>query len=240
MRCALRFCGRRTQWTKRSFLAITSIKDRYPPVWGRRKSQTCPAGSLVSSVRFYSQGRNVEDVEEKGLLSSPLADLPLPAEIQSADSISGKRQKRSPFTDNLQRCGSPSDVLDLTCRNAPTVHQVSNCLTRMWSSTKKMSDEQRRYELQLMFEHPSFDMLLKRAMKGAGYMRSEDVAYSLLSMVKLGVPQRSRVVQTLLRTCQVHRQRLSTSKQRFFSYWKYFSIVVYPNVFCRPLTGEAE
>nr|XP_020447641.1 FAST kinase domain-containing protein 2, mitochondrial isoform X2 [Monopterus albus] len=72
----------------------------------------------------------------------------------------------------------------------------------MWSTTKVMSEEQRRYELQLMFDHPAFNELLQTAMKVVGLMRVEDLAYSLLSMVKLGVPQRSRVIHTFLRTCQ--------------------------------------
>ncbi|KAK1876823.1 FAST kinase domain containing protein 2 mitochondrial [Dissostichus eleginoides] len=59
-----------------------------------------------------------------------------------------------------------------------------------------------RYELQLMFEHPGFDMLLQQAMTSVGKMGNRDVAYSLLSMVNLGVPQGSRVIQTFLRNCQ--------------------------------------
>ncbi|XP_039998272.1 FAST kinase domain-containing protein 2, mitochondrial [Xiphias gladius] len=208
MRWALRFCSRRSQWTQRSFPVTTSVKNtsfpsRLAHVWGTRQSQACLARSLLRSVRFYSQGGIYsEDLEEKRLLSSPPAESSLQTEAQAADSISGQRQMRSPLMDNLQHCGSPSDVLDLTCQYAPTVRQVSNCLTHMWSTTKKMSDEQRRYELQLMFEHPAFDKLLQRAMKGVGHMRSEDVTYSLLSMVNLGVPQRSHVVQTFLRSCQ--------------------------------------
>lgn len=102
----------------------------------------------------------------------------------------------------LESCGSPSDVLDLTGKYSPTARQVSHCLTHMWATTKKMTDEQRHYELQLMFEHPAFDQLLQRAMKTVVHISNEDVTYSLLSMVNLGVPQRSRVVQTFLRTCQ--------------------------------------
>uniref|UniRef100_H3DAK9 FAST kinase domains 2 n=1 Tax=Tetraodon nigroviridis TaxID=99883 RepID=H3DAK9_TETNG len=101
-----------------------------------------------------------------------------------------------------QRCGSPSDVLDLTCKYAPTPRQVSNCLTHMWSTTKKMSEEQRLYELQLMFEHPALDRLLQSSIKTVAHMNTEDIAYALLSMVNLGIPQRSRVVQTFLRHCQ--------------------------------------
>uniref|UniRef100_A0A1A8J521 FAST kinase domains 2 n=1 Tax=Nothobranchius kuhntae TaxID=321403 RepID=A0A1A8J521_NOTKU len=118
------------------------------------------------------------------------------------ETTSTQRPRFSPFWNHLERCRSPSDVLDLTCMYSPTNHQVSNCLTHMWFSTKKMSDEQRCYELQLMFEHPEFDKLLQRAMKSVQFMRNDDITYALLSLVKLGVPQRSYVVQTFLRACQ--------------------------------------
>ncbi|XP_023249136.1 FAST kinase domain-containing protein 2, mitochondrial [Seriola lalandi dorsalis] len=199
MRRAVRFC--RSPWTPRSFLVTTSIQETNFPtqiahVCGTKRSQPCRARSLVSSVRFYSQDRiHSEDLEEKE--SSPLADSSLPA-----GTTSGLIERTQPFIDKLYRCGSPSDVLDLTCQYAPTVQQISSCLAHMWSTTKKMTDEQRRYELQLMFEHPAFDRLLQMAMKSVGYMHSKDVAHSLLSMVNLGVPQNSRVIQTLLRTCQ--------------------------------------
>ncbi|XP_031707664.1 FAST kinase domain-containing protein 2, mitochondrial [Anarrhichthys ocellatus] len=202
VRWSLRYCSRRSPVQLRSFLLTTSIKDRSFPsqqfahIWGTRQSQTCLDRSPVSSVRFYSWGGiHSQDLEEKEHLSSRLGQSSLPAEIQSDE-------RSTAFSDHLRHCGSPSDVLDLTSQYSPTVRQVSNCLTHMWSTTKKMSDEQRRYELQLMFEHPEFDKLLQKAMKRVGHMRSDDLAYSLLGMVKLGVPQGSRVVQTFLRTCQ--------------------------------------
>lgn len=144
-------------------------------------------------MRFYSQDKSHSDAAEESSL------LP---EVQLDDSASEQRQMRNPFMDSLHRCGSPSDVLDLTRQYSPTVRQVSNCLTHMWSTTKKMSEEQRRYELQLMFEHPAFEELLQKALKTVGYMSNDDVVYSLLSMVNLGVSQRSRVIQTYLRVCQ--------------------------------------
>ncbi|XP_071320185.1 FAST kinase domain-containing protein 2, mitochondrial isoform X2 [Trachinotus anak] len=201
MRWALRLCSRRSPWTQRSLLMTASIRNTSFPsqlahVWGKRQIQPWRARSLVSSVRSYSKGSiRSEDLEEKEIPSSPLADLP-------AETTSGKIQTHSPFRDKLMRCVSPSDVLDLTCQYAPTVRQISNCLTHMWSIAKRMSEEQWRYEMQLMFEHPAFDRLLQLAMKSVAHMHNEDVAYSLLSMVSLGVPQRSRVVQVFLRTCQ--------------------------------------
>lgn len=111
--------------------------------------------------------------------------------------------------DRLQSCGSPSDVLELTSERALTFKQISSCLCHIWFSTKKMSIDNQRYELQLMFEHPGFDVLLQQAMTSVGRMSNGDVAYSLLSMVNIGVPQDSRVIQTFLRNCQVVCERLT-------------------------------
>ncbi|XP_066517873.1 FAST kinase domain-containing protein 2, mitochondrial [Hoplias malabaricus] len=114
---------------------------------------------------------------------------------------------RVPFYRKLQDCTSPSDVLDLTERNALTLRHISNALTRMWETTKKMSDEQRRCELQLMSEHPAFENLCHRARVESPHMPSDDLAYTLLAMVKLGVSQSSLVVQTLLRVIQERLNR---------------------------------
>ncbi|TNN51474.1 FAST kinase domain-containing protein 2, mitochondrial [Liparis tanakae] len=198
------------RWGLRLFLSAKAIKSPSFPnqqlahMRGSVGSQTRQLDvSPVGSVRFYSRGRvHSEAVEEEKRLSSPVGDSALSTETLYDEADSGQAQKRSPFSDLLQPCGSPSDVLDLTLRYSPNVREVSNCLTHMWSVTKKMSEEQRRFELQLMFEHPAFDPFLQKAMKRVGHMRSEDLAYSLLGMVKLGVPQGSRVVQTFLRSCQ--------------------------------------
>lgn len=205
MRCSLSFCSRRSPWKQRRFLLTTSIKDTQRQTlpsqqlahsWGTKQSQTRLTKSFVSSVRFCSQENNHREELEEKHLSFPVLS-------------SGPRQGTSPFMDHLQRCGSTSDVLDLTCQISPTVQQVSNCLFQMWTITKKMSDKQQRYEVQMMFEHPAFEKLLQKAMKNVVYMQSQDIPYSLLSMVKLGVPQSSRVVQTFLRNCQVDCQPAS-------------------------------
>ena len=111
--------------------------------------------------------------------------------------------KRVSFSDKLKECGSPTDVLDLVSLYTATSRRVSNCLTRIWSIHKTMTEEQQRVELGLMFEHAGFEELLNTIMLEAGRMRSLDLAYSLLAMVKLGVSPSSRVVQTLLRVSQV-------------------------------------
>lgn len=211
---ALRFCSCRFLWQQHILVKTTSIKNTFFPcqqlghIWDARQSQTCMARSFVSSVRFYSQGRIYSDeLEEKEHLSSAQTESSPLAEIQS---------RKYPFTDQLQRCCSPSDVLELTCKYVPNTGQVSNCLNHMWSTTKKMSEEQRLYELQLMFEHPAFDKLLKKAMKSARHMHRENLVYTLLSMVKLGVPQQSHVVHTFLRSCQVNNELTLTARNDVF------------------------
>lgn len=192
---ALRFCSRRSPWHQ----VTTSIRNTCSPgqrlahIWGTSQNQTHLAGSPFTPVRFYSQER-----EQKKALESLAA-----AEIQSTESVSEQTKKVISFSEELLRCGSPSDVLDLTSRYPATSRRVSNCLTRMLTTMKKMSEEQWRYELQLMIEHHGYDKLLQKAMNSVGHMRSDDLAHSLLAMIKLGVPQRSRVVQTFLRACQV-------------------------------------
>ncbi|XP_047211635.1 FAST kinase domain-containing protein 2, mitochondrial [Girardinichthys multiradiatus] len=197
--------SRRFPWKRLSVPVAASIREASSsrndliPVWGGRLNQNSLSGTL-SAATFYSDGRNhKENLKESNSLPS---EHSLSTDITPDQTSSEQRQRRSPFLELLHQCGSPSDVLDLTCKYSPTIHQVSNCLNHMWSSMKKMSDGQRCYELQLMFEHPEFENLLQRAMRSVQHMCNDDVAYSLLSMVNLGVPQRSRVIQTFLRTCQ--------------------------------------
>ena len=206
LRRGLLFRGRGSvlQQQQRAVPLTRTLRD-FPSPWqrfsatgGAGRSQTCLAGNVAMPVRFYSQDRvdgedrggEEEEEEEDHRRLSPPAAAP-------------ERRIRPVFLERLRLCGSPSDVLDLTCRYSPTLRQVSNCLTHMWSTTKKMSEEQRLHEVRLMFDHPAFDRLLQGAMNGAARMRTEDVAYCLIAMVKLGVPHRSRVVQTYLRHCQV-------------------------------------
>ncbi|XP_061916627.1 FAST kinase domain-containing protein 2, mitochondrial [Entelurus aequoreus] len=167
--------------------------------------QTRMVASLIKAERFHSQGSSL-GLERKEHVSDPLVRA---SELQSPSS---QTPDSSLFFEDLKQCGSPSDVLDLTGHNAP--RQISNSLMRMWTSIKKMSDSQRRCELQLMFEHPAFETLLQNAMTNVGSERSENLAYALLALVNLGVPQRSRVVQMFLRTCQ---EKLNDFDEKSFS-----------------------
>ncbi|XP_077473696.1 FAST kinase domain-containing protein 2, mitochondrial [Stigmatopora argus] len=152
-------------------------------------------------------------------LASELASLNRPVRFQWQDSSLGTLElNESDFSleegssdpekgehlyyELLEECGSPSDVLELSQRQPPSPGEISNCLTRMWTSAKMASEEQRQRELRLMLKHPGFELLLQNAMTSLGAMQNEDVTYSLLSMVHLGVPEKSRVVQMYLRTCQ--------------------------------------
>ncbi|KAI4831401.1 hypothetical protein KUCAC02_000944 [Chaenocephalus aceratus] len=203
------FCSRRSLWQQSNLMGKKSPKYTSFPsqqlahIWGTKHHQTCLESNRVSSVRFYSKGTiHREVLEEKEPLSSPLTKSSLPDENQSEETAPKKTQWTSSLMDRLQSCGSPSDVLELTSERALTFKQISSCLCHIWFSTKKMSTDNQRYELQLMFEHPGFDVLLQQAMTSVGRMSNGDVAYSLLSMVNIGVPQDSRVIQTFLRNCQ--------------------------------------
>uniref|UniRef100_A0A671M3B4 FAST kinase domains 2 n=1 Tax=Sinocyclocheilus anshuiensis TaxID=1608454 RepID=A0A671M3B4_9TELE len=148
----------------------------------RRKSTQ---GHTLKQARYYCQSG--EDVQIKQTAASTETnELPDKAE-------------KAPFYTHLQKCLCPTDVLDMF----PASQQhLSSIFSRMWESSKRMTDEQRRCELQLMFEHPVFEEVCERAMTDAWRMRSDDLAYSLLAIVNLGVPQNTRLVQTLLRVMQ--------------------------------------
>lgn len=195
IRRAPRLCAQRSLWhhvPKTSLLTSSQFPgQQFAHTWRPKQRATCVSGSLVRPMRYFSSVNH----EEKNLVPS----ASLPADDVRVDEL----PPRPLFYDELQRCGSPSDVLDLTCRYAPTVRQISSCLTHMWNSTKKMSEEQQRLEQRLMFEHMALDKLLSTAARSVPGMRDEDLAYSLMALVNLGVPQRSRVVQTFLRACQV-------------------------------------
>lgn len=108
----------------------------------------------------------------------------------------------SVFMNRLSSCSSPSDVLDLTLQSTPTAPQISHCLSQMWNSLKKLSQEQRKAELRLMWEHAAWEPLLQRAVSGVSQLPHTHLAYTLLALVKLGVNPRTRVVQTYLRAAQ--------------------------------------
>lgn len=100
-----------------------------------------------------------------------------------------------------QECNSLSDVLDIFSK-APTFPS-SNYFSAMWTIAKRMSEDQKRFEKQLMFNHPAFNQLCEHVMREAKIMYFGDLLFSLHAIVKLGIPQNTLLVQTLLRVVQV-------------------------------------
>ncbi|NXB57230.1 FAKD2 protein, partial [Struthidea cinerea] len=78
----------------------------------------------------------------------------------------------------------------------------TNCLTMAWRLFKNLSEEQQRYEKQLIFEHPAFVKLCQQLLRDARRMTRGDLVFSLHAVVHLGVPQNTLLVQTLVRVCQ--------------------------------------
>ncbi|NXK58228.1 FAKD2 protein, partial [Sylvietta virens] len=78
----------------------------------------------------------------------------------------------------------------------------TNSLTMAWRLFKSLSEEQQRYEKQLIFEHPAFVKLCQQLLRDARRMTRGDLVFSLHALVNLGVPQNTLLVQTLVRVCQ--------------------------------------
>ncbi|NXN68590.1 FAKD2 protein, partial [Himantopus himantopus] len=78
----------------------------------------------------------------------------------------------------------------------------TNCLTTIWKLFKNLSEDQQRYEKQLIFEHPTFVKLCQQLLRDSRRMTRGDLVFSLHAVVSLGVPQNTLLVQTLVRVCQ--------------------------------------
>ncbi|KAM8789832.1 FAST kinase domain-containing protein 2, mitochondrial isoform 3-T4 [Rhynchonycteris naso] len=113
-----------------------------------------------------------------------------------------KETKPTPVTCGKlsQECTSLSDVLD-TFSKAPAFPS-SNYFSAMWTIAKRMSDDQKCFEKQLMFNHPAFTQLCEHMMREAKIMHYDQLLFSLHAIVKLGIPQNTLLVQTLLRVVQ--------------------------------------
>ncbi|NWZ33025.1 FAKD2 protein, partial [Brachypodius atriceps] len=84
----------------------------------------------------------------------------------------------------------------------------TNSLTMAWRLFKNLSEEQQRYEKQLIFEHPAFVKLCQQLLRDARRMTRGDLVFSLHALVNLGVPQNTLLVQTLVRVCQERLNQL--------------------------------
>lgn len=121
----------------------------------------------------------------------------------SNEDVLTKETKPSPVSLRKlsQECSSLSDVLDIFSEG-PTFPS-SNYFSAMWTVAKRMSEDQRRVEKQLMFNHPAFHQLCEHTLREAKIMHYDHVLFSLHAIVKLGIPQNTLLVQTLLRVAQV-------------------------------------
>lgn len=121
----------------------------------------------------------------------------------SSEDVLTKKMRPTPMSHQklAQECNSLSDVLD-TFSRAPTFPSSSYFLA-MWTIAKRISEDKRRFEIQLMFSHPAFNQLCGQTMREAKIMHYDHLLFSLNAIMKLGVPQNTLMVQTLLRTIQV-------------------------------------
>ncbi|KAM6151953.1 FAST kinase domain-containing protein 2, mitochondrial [Erethizon dorsatum] len=134
-------------------------------------------------------------------------------EVSSEDVLS-QEVKPTPinYTKLSEESNSLSDVLD-TFSKAPTFPS-SKYFLAMWTIAKRMSDDQRRCEKQLMFKHPAFNQLCEQMMRETKIMRYDHLLFSLHAIVKLGVFQNTLLVQTLLRVIQ---ERINECDERGLS-----------------------
>ncbi|XP_064925502.1 FAST kinase domain-containing protein 2, mitochondrial [Columba livia] len=166
-----------------------------------------------SPLRFLSQKIDVFSMDAKtqpekstdALMSegAPQSSLEL-EKLDDSGSFKGKHtmDQSEPFFNSLQNCTCPSDVLDLASESAVSTKHFTNCLTTLWRLLKNLSEEQQRYEKQLIFEHPAFVKLCQQLLRDSRKMMRGDLVFSLHAAVKLGIPQNTLLVQTLVRVCQ--------------------------------------
>ncbi|XP_032046031.1 FAST kinase domain-containing protein 2, mitochondrial [Aythya fuligula] len=167
-----------------------------------------------SSLRFLSQKADVfstgdeiqpeKSTEALGSEQVPQSSLELK---NLKDDSGGSKAKpvvdhNEQFFNSLRKCTCPSDVLDLASESAVSLKHFTNCLTTAWRLLKTLSEDQQRYEKQLIFEHPVFVKLCQHLLRDARRMTRADLVFSLHAVVNLGVPQNTLLVQTLLRVCQ--------------------------------------
>ncbi|XP_004004909.3 FAST kinase domain-containing protein 2, mitochondrial [Ovis aries] len=122
-------------------------------------------------------------------------------EASDEDVLTKRRKPTLISSEKLsQECNSLSDVLDIFSK-APKFPS-SNYFSAMWTVAKRMSEDQKRFEKQLMFNHPAFNQLCEHVMREAKIMYFDNLLFSLHAIVKLGIPQNTLLVQTLLRVVQ--------------------------------------
>ncbi|RLW00992.1 hypothetical protein DV515_00008346 [Chloebia gouldiae] len=158
-----------------------------------------------SSLRFVSQKADVYRTGAEALVSEKASQSSLEVEkLDDAGSFKAKHvvAHSDPFFTSLQKCACPCDVLDLAAEAAVSIKHYTNALTTVRRLFKNLSEEQQRYEKQLIFEHPAFVKLCQQLLRHARRMLRGDLVFSLHALVSLGVPQNTLLLQTLMRVCQ--------------------------------------
>ncbi|OXB64299.1 hypothetical protein ASZ78_005951 [Callipepla squamata] len=166
-----------------------------------------PLRFLSQKADVFSAGDEAEQEKSREAVVSeraPQSSLELEKLEGDAQSFRVKAalDQNEQFFNRLQKCTCPSDILDLASESAVSIKQFTNCLTTMWKLFRNMSEDRRRYEKQLTFEHPAFIRLCQQLLRDSRRMTRGDLVFSLHAVVKLGVPQNTLLVQTLLRVCQ--------------------------------------
>ncbi|XP_074047624.1 FAST kinase domain-containing protein 2, mitochondrial isoform X2 [Macrotis lagotis] len=100
----------------------------------------------------------------------------------------------------IQQCNSMSDVLDMFAK-FPKLSSCNYFIT-MWKVAKNMSEDQKRFERQLLYQHPSFNQLCDQVMKEAKTVKLQQLMFTLYALIKIGIPQNTYLVQVLLRVVQ--------------------------------------
>lgn len=140
------------------------------------------------------------DSEQSPVSADGLKKTNFHPEASNEDVLTPKTKPTPVNFKKLSQGNSLSDVLD-TFSKAPTF-PCSNYFSAMWTIAKRMSEDQRRFEKQLMFNHPAFTQLCEHMMREAKIMYYDHLLFSLYAIVKLGIPQNTLLVQTLLRVVQ--------------------------------------
>ncbi|XP_048857862.1 FAST kinase domain-containing protein 2, mitochondrial [Brienomyrus brachyistius] len=230
-RGALLLCRRSSLWRHFAYQAPggerrlheSCTNRRVPGLWNVHHDCKLYPRTYISMVRFYSRDDTWVSPENSGdstkIQTLPSISLDAPYEQPVLEEpVTGVRNEvtdqQLSYHEKLLACRSPVDVLDLSGRYTMTLRRSCSTLGRVWEAFKVMPENQRSYQLQLVYEHPAFQDLCLRIMRDAPKMKQSDVAYCLLALVRLGVPQRSRVVQTLLRVTQ---ERLNEFNEKSLS-----------------------
>nr|XP_048315154.1 FAST kinase domain-containing protein 2, mitochondrial [Myodes glareolus] len=192
------------------FQGILKSVDGYTQPKGVRHTVVFKFGKVLCPRRLSSDS-------EHSLVSDGASDhdlMKINFHHTSSEDVFTKKMRPTPMSHKklAQECNSLSDVLDAFSR-APTFPSSSYFLA-MWTIAKRISEDKRRFEIQLMFGHPAFNQLCGQMMREAKIMHYDHLLFSLNAVMKLGVPQNTLMVQTLLRTIQ---ERINECDERCLS-----------------------